>query len=177
MGREEEYVARARALQPRQLLDFWSRLMQSPTVEDWEPGRALEYFILRAFELEGARVVWPYTNELEQVDGALYVDGLSCIVECKHWSSLIDVTPIARLKLRLDRRPPGTLGLMFGVPGFTSKATEEVQLNPVRNVLLWEGSDITWALKRGLRIALNAKWRQAVENGLLLYDLEEEGSP
>ena len=114
------------------LINLWERVRDAGDVGSWPPGKAFEYLILRAFELEGARVVWPYRGWLEQVDGAVYVDGLSCLIECKHWKESLDFTPIARFKARVDRRPPATVGLLFSVSGFTMPALQEAHVQPVR---------------------------------------------
>ena len=56
-----------------ELLQLWSQIENGHTPA-WRDGEAFEYLILRAFELEGAEVVWPYTVQIqdtvvEQIDG------------------------------------------------------------------------------------------------------------
>ena len=150
--------------------------MQPGGMEGWEPGRALEYLVLRAFELEGAQVVWPYVSQWEQVDGGLYVDGLSVLLECKDWRRPVDVSAFARLKVRLDMRPAGVVGLLFSSTGFTDAVREHVQRNPQRNVLLWAGNEMPLALEWGMRERLRAKWRRAVEHGEMNYVPVEKGN-
>jgi hypothetical protein len=182
---EEEYVRRIRAMRRPALLKLWERLWSGRTLRGWPPGKAFELLVLRAFELEGAHIVWPYLSSriapldsiglVEQIDGAIYVDGMSCLVESKHQRMPIDFKPIARFKARLDRRPPGVTGLMFSVSGFTKPALLETCFHPIRNVLLWTGLDFDFALERGLRTGLRAKWRHAVERAvpdLALVDRE-----
>jgi hypothetical protein len=103
---------------------------------------------------------------MEQIDGAIYVDGMSCLVESKHQRSPVEFGPIARFKARLDRRSPGVTGLMFSVSGFTNPALLEAYIHPLRNVLLWGARDITSALHQGMRAGLQAKWRHAVERAV-----------
>ena len=69
----------------------WDRLKLVRVIEDilagakirgWPPGLALEHAILRAFELDGAEVTWPFVVELdgltvEQIDGAVHTVHLS----------------------------------------------------------------------------------------------------
>lgn len=74
----------------------------------------------------------------------------------------------------LDRRPPATAGLLFSASGFTVPAVHEAQVQPVRNVLLWAMSDVDLALRRGMRAALSIKWRKAVEEAEMDYELEGE---
>ena len=62
----------------------------------------------------------------------------------------VDFSPIAKFKVRVDRRPPAALGLMFSVNGFTEPALRESYAQPLRNVLLWHGRDISLALRAGM---------------------------
>lgn len=66
---------------------FWGKLIQREEIPGWPPGKALEYLILRAFELGGASVTCPYTVThsgmvVEQIDGTVYYEHLSCLIEC-----------------------------------------------------------------------------------------------
>ncbi|OJT25329.1 hypothetical protein BO221_12415 [Archangium sp. Cb G35] len=171
---EARYVDWVRSLGRAGLIELWTQVQEARDLWPWPPGRAFEYLILRAFQLEGARVIWPYWGQWEQVDGAVYVDGLSCLVECKHWQEPVDFSPIAKFKVRVDRRPPAALGLMFSVKGFTEPALREAYAQPLRNVLLWHGRDVSLALRGGMRAALGAKWRKAVEEAQVDYELKAE---
>lgn len=87
MPTEAEYEARVNTLDWDGLQTLWEAIERRDT-PDWEPGRAFEYLVLRAFQLDGAQVRWPYSvrlfeEEVEQIDGAIYHDGLSCLVESK----------------------------------------------------------------------------------------------
>jgi hypothetical protein len=169
---EERYVARIRALGKPELVDLWNKLVLATPVEGWEPGRALEHVVLRAFELEGAEVVWPYRNAREQVDGAVYVDGRMHLLESKDWSRLVDATPVARMKMMLEHRPHGVAGMIFSRGGFTEAAKYEVEFNPARNILLWRGSELSLALESSMMCAgLRIKWRHAMQHGNMDYEL------
>jgi hypothetical protein len=175
MGRERRYVEQIRVLDRLGLLRLWEWLQAGKPVDGWDEGKPFEYLVLRAFELEGAQVVWPYfANKFEQLDGAVFVDGMSCLIESKQHAGHLGFGPIARLKARLDRRPPGTLGLLFSAKGFTGPAIKESLLHPTRNVLLWTGTDLSQALMRGMRVGLQRKWRKAVEKATPDYDLREK---
>jgi hypothetical protein len=175
MGREHWYVEQIRTLDRLGLLRLWEWIQAGRPLDGWAEGKAFEYLILRAFELEEAQVVWPYfVSKFEQIDGAVFVDGLSCLIESKHQTHVLGFGPIARFKARLDRRPPAAIGLLFSVSGFTMPAVEEAMRHPTRNVLLWEGDDITYALLHGMRAALQLKWRKAVEKAVPDYELGKE---
>ncbi|WP_205525454.1 restriction endonuclease [Pyxidicoccus trucidator] len=160
-----------------ELLAFWGRVKRRERIEGWAPGRAFEFLMLRAFQLEGARVVWPYSSDLEQIDGGIYIDGLACLVEAKDHAEPIGFDAIAKLALRMQRRPASAVGLLFSTSGFTWPALKAVAVHPIRNVLLWSDTDIGLALNQGVRAALRRKWRGAVEAGVVDQPLSKEDVP
>jgi hypothetical protein len=42
-----------------------------------------------------------------------------------------------------DRRPPAALGLLFSVSGLKEPALRESYAQPLRNILLWHGRDVS----------------------------------
>jgi hypothetical protein len=167
------------------LRDLWSRVCQGETVPGWPPGLAFEHLLLRAFELEGATVVWPYQvrhegsrRPIEQIDGAVYVDGLGCLFEAKDHDNDVSFEPIAKLRSQLLRRPPAVIGIVFSRKGFTPAAKVLTRYMMPQTVLLWEGAEIAYALEReGMRATLRAKYRYAVEHGLPDYAPREGDIP
>ena len=168
---EEQYVATIAELDREGLLELWAQIQEGDT-PGWPPGKAFEYLVLRAFQLDGADVQWPYPvymgNMLtEQIDGAVYAEGLSCLIESKHHESSVDVTPIAKLQYQLKRRPSGTIGVVFAYRGFTGPALSLAQHSAPQTILLWTGSEVEYALNNGKMVAgLRLKYRYAVEYGL-----------
>jgi hypothetical protein len=62
-------------------------------------GKAFEYLIGRASELDGARMRWPYDTQIdwevvEQIDGEIVVGGLYCLIECQDESK--PLAPLAK---------------------------------------------------------------------------------
>jgi len=55
----EENRLRAREWGLAELWSLW-RQIREKQVKDWDVGKALEHLIIRAFELEGARVEYPF---------------------------------------------------------------------------------------------------------------------
>ncbi|QRN93398.1 restriction endonuclease [Archangium violaceum] len=166
MGREDAYKSRIKAMGWARLRTFHERLIQG-RVEGWEPGKAFEYLVLRAFELEGAEVTWPYIialsplepgGETEQIDGAVFVDGLACIVEAKDTTQSTSIVPIAKMRNQLLRRPASTIGLIFSRGGFSRSATTLVRFVAPQTILLWKGEEVAHALKhRAFRTTLHRK--------------------
>lgn len=60
-------------------------MIEAGNTPGWEPGKALEYFVLRAFQLEEAQVTFPYC------------DGLACLTECKDTAYRANIEPIAKM--------------------------------------------------------------------------------
>lgn len=172
----DNQVDRIRSLDRGEILKLWSRIKQghSELTEEWGAGRAFELLVVRAFELEGISVRWPYRvtypqrfGTMEQIDGALTLDGNSYILESKHLSEAAAIEAIAKLRFRLEGRPPGTMGLLFSVNNFTVPTEVFAQFASPLNVLLWSRSDLDVALPAGgMAEGLRAKYRFAVEEGL-----------
>lgn len=175
----DEYVARARKLDEAGLRELWHAIKARDT-PGWPAGKALEHLILRAFELDGAEVRWPYEVQLyddviEQIDGAIHVDGCSFLVETKDQVDVQNVEPLAKLRSQLLRRPAGTVGLVFSFSGFTSSAQILAGHMAPTTILLWHGAEIELAMRsrqvEPFRRGLRWKLRLAVEEGAAFSDL------
>ncbi len=122
-------------------------------------------------------MTWPYEVRrngvlLEQVDGAVYCDGVTCLIETKDQASPIDFMAISRMKVRLQRRPRTVIGAVFSTGEFTRTAVQLTESLPPPDVLLWDGVDIEWALlRRGMREGLRQKLRHAIEQGFADFRL------
>ncbi len=161
------------------LLDLWKGIELGNT-PGWEAGKALEYLILRAFQLEGAEVTWPYSvrvdgEEVEQIDGVVYSDGLACLIECKDTAERVSIEPIAKLRNQLLRRPATAIGSVFSRSGFTEPALTLAQFITPQTVLLWSGEEITYALENQYFCqALIKKYRFCIERGITYYNIKVE---
>jgi hypothetical protein len=176
----DEYTNRIRELQDTShLLEFWQSVCERSTPE-WEAGRAFEYLIIRAFEVEGARVRYPYevkgqSGVVEQIDGVLHLPEISALVESKDYQEPLGIEPIAKLRLRLERRPAAAIGVVFAAAGLTEPALEIARLGSPRNILIWQSEEITQALRRKCMVfGLRRKYDYAVEFGMPDYNLLEE---
>ena len=161
------------------LLNLWQSIEKGNT-PGWQPGRALEYLVLRAFQLEGATVRWPYSvdlddQEIEQIDGAIHSDGLDCVIECKDTAKPINIGPLAKLRNQLLRRPSATVGIFFSRSGFTDPAILVVCFMAPQTILLWNGYEIAYALQnRVMRRGLVAKYRHCVTHGFPTYVIKQK---
>lgn len=174
-----DYVQEIRKYDHTALQKLWQQVQDRNTPRKWKEGMAFEYLLLRAFELEGADIVWPYEvklegNVVEQIDGVIYSDNVSYLVEAKDHRDHIDFAPIAKLHNQLLRRPASVMGIVFSKHGFTEPAKILSRYTAPQRILLWEGEEISIALeKQQMRVGLKVKYRYAVERGLPDLHLEE----
>ncbi|MBV9109477.1 MAG: hypothetical protein JO306_08740 [Gemmatimonadetes bacterium] len=179
-ARESQDLEReARTWSREDLLRFWGRIKRRENIDGWPPGRAFEYLIIRAFDLEHAPVRWPYQvtypqrfGIVEQIDGVVYLGDRAFLVESKDVTEPMAVEAVARLRFRLEARPPGVLGVLFSVGGFTFPAEVFAQFASPLNVLLWSSDDLDYALANGSMLAgLRKKLEHATEEGMPLLRL------
>lgn len=173
-----DYIAKIKTADTAQLSRMLDDLDDGKPIRGWASGKAFEHIILHGFALEGADVRWPFEVRegkyaIEQIDGAVYCDGLACLIESKDYSEAINIEPVAKLRNQLARRPAGTLGLIFARNGYTPSAKYLVKTHMPLNILLWEFDELKSAIAaRSMRRALQTKFRAAVEKALPDYNIE-----
>jgi hypothetical protein len=180
---ESECKSKIMTYKREELFNLWQRRHDDNFLPDWPKGKFFEYAILREFELEGAKVRYPYntysTNDIgkqtiiEQIDGVIYIDGISALVESKDYSEqMIDIEPLAKLQVRLKRRPPTVIGCVFSATDFTWPAVALIETFMPNTILLWNKKDIEYCFKNqffteGLRL----KYKNVIEECNHIYDL------
>jgi len=135
--------------------------------------------VIRAFEIEGCLVRWPFAvtypqkfGTLEQLDGIVYFEGRAFLVESKDLSEPASIEAVAKLRFRLEGRPPGTMAILFSVTNFTLPTEVFTQFASPLNVLLWGREDLDHALSVGtMKEGLRKKLEYAIEFGLPLCPL------
>jgi len=180
---ESKNVARIFACQWPDLARLWSEI-ESGTAADWPPGKALEYLVLRAFQLEGAEIEWPYSVSLadvtrsdagsvvEQIDGFVMVDGLACLLECKDHKDPLNIDSIAKMRNLLLRRSAHAIGLVVSRSGFTEPAMLLARFLSPQAVLLWNGDEVAYAIEtKGFRRGLASKYKACLTKGLPDYHI------
>ena len=172
-----DYQKKIQKLSHAGLLSLWKKI-EAGTVSDWASGKAMEYLIVRAFELEKAEVRWPYEVSLggetvEQIDGIVHLNWGSFLVESKdHSTEKMDFAPIAKLRGQLTRRPSRAMGVIFSKSGFTPPAKILANHLPPPTILLWEGVELEYALKKQIMVkGLQEKLWHSIEHGLNDYNL------
>jgi hypothetical protein len=164
------------------LRGLWTQIRAGVPIGGWEGGEALEYLVIRAFELdpdESATVRYPYEvslfgGKVEEIDGAVHLPGISCLVESKDWAKNVPIGPIAKMRSQLLRRPAGTIGLVFSTSSFTEPGILLAHFTMPQAILLWSGYDLQVATDAGaISRFLRLKHRVCCENGIPDFDLRE----
>lgn len=133
---------------------FWENILQKNTPK-WDAGQAFEYLMLRAFEIEGAKVTWPYEVTLfgetvEQIDGAILIEstGLTAIFECKDRpNDNVNIEPVAKLRNQLLGRPSGCIRAVFCTKEFTEPAIILAHFLQPHSIILWERDSIEYCIE------------------------------
>lgn len=163
------------------LKDLWQKIKDNDTPE-WTSGKAFEYLIVRAFEIDGAKVRYPYSvpwniktqsgRDLEQLDGAIHYEHLSCLIESKDYKGNVNIEPIAKLRNQLMRRPAGVIGLVFSKQGFTDPARELAKYIAPQTILLWNRIEIDYIFDtQSICKELLTKYHFCIEYGLPDFDI------
>ncbi len=166
MASEDELKNKIQTYDWTELETLWKNIQKGNTL-GWASGKALEYFILRAFELEKAVVRYPYSvSNVEQIDGVIYIENIACIIECKDTTDPLNFEPIAKLRSQLMRRPSFVIGSIFSRSGFTSPALSLLSSIQPQTLLLWENDEINYCLKnKTFCTTLIKKYRAEIEYG------------
>ena len=160
----------------KDLVDMLDDLKAGNKLPAWPPGKAFEHIVLRAFDIEGATVIWPYSvylegKEIEQIDGAVYHGNISCLIEAKDRDQTEGIEPIAKLRNQLLRRPSGTIGLVFITSQFSVPAKMLTRMMNPLSILLWDYDELRNAVSnKSICAALSTKYMYAVELGMPDYD-------
>jgi len=174
---DEEYRQAIQLLNWKGLKQLWQVIQQKLAPPGWAAGKPFEYAVLRAFELDGATVRYPFTvtidgQTVEQVDGAVHIGALSCLVESKDLSLPVNFEPVAKLRSQLLRRPAATIGCIFTTSSFTAPALTLAKFLAPQTILLWEAAHLDYALRHE-RIAdlLVRKYQWCIETGEPDFDV------
>lgn len=168
-----EYRERSRQLSWEDLRLLWESVVAGVT-PDWDDGKALEHLVVRAFELGGLRVEYPYDvplagRPLEQIDGLAYLGEYAFLLECKDRDKA-DIEVIAKLHHQLLRRPLTAFEAVFVTGEFTQPALVLAGFSIPPRIVLWSRADIDAALAaRDFAGALRAKYEQLCKYGLPDY--------
>jgi hypothetical protein len=171
MTTPDEYEAEIKTYTWPKLKKLWQAIKNRDT-PGWEPGKAFESLILRAFQLNNAEIRWPYSvplfgEEVEQIDGSVRFGSLYALIESKDEAENITIAPIAKLRNQLLRRPAGTIGLLFSSGRFTAPAIQLAYFTLPQAILLWTGDEVEYALQKKKFVEFcEMKYRICIDTGM-----------
>jgi hypothetical protein len=182
---EDDYKDAIKKLDWDDLKKLWYERRDNPELQkQWKKGKFFEYAILRAFEIEGAEVKYPFSvpyplavddgkEIVEQIDGIIYEDGLTVLAESKDYEDdKIDIEPLAKLQVRLKRRPMPVIGCIFTATGFTLPAQILIESLMPHTILLWNYNDIKYCFDNHcFREGLRSKYRNVIEEANHMFNL------
>lgn len=181
MAEEDKYIKEISRYNQPGLFRLWKKHinnnLDATQKEFWKEGKLMEYVVLKAFELEGARVRWPYSvrlddgTQIEQIDGAVTIGSQIFLIECKDKDKGINIEPIAKMRNQLMRRPSSVVGCMFSRKGFTEPAVAMSRYIAPQTILLWDGQELDYCLEHSMMLeALDLKLHKAAEEFIYCYN-------
>jgi hypothetical protein len=165
------------------LNELWSKI-KALEANGLPLGRAFEYMVLRAFELDAenrAIVEYPYTVSLfdeqvvEQIDGFIGIpsSGIYAMAESKDQLENVSITPIYKLRGQLARRPSNLIGCFFSKSDYTHPAKLLSHFLFPQTILLWSRKDIDFCFENAYFVdAMETKYRFALKEGITNLDLK-----
>jgi hypothetical protein len=182
MESEAKYVQKIRDFKDLNALNgFWNKIKAGEPLRGWPAGFAFEYMILRAFEIDGAAVTYPYPVELfgkknvEQIDGLVSIENknLHVLVESKEWDRSIPFGPIAKIRSQLMRRPSALVGSIFTASKFSIETSILAHFLAPQTIMLWTVEDIEYCFENEYFVgSLEAKYHYALREGKPHLDLK-----
>lgn len=183
MASDDDYQKRVAAYTWDDIDELWLAISGGDT-PGWDDGKAFEFLVLRAFELSGAEVYWPYSvdfreaNNIEQIDGMIIVDELAALIESKDRSKKtgekknINFEPIAKMRSQLSRRPSNLIGCIFSAGGYTESAQILINFTKPETILSWSGSEVAYCIsRRNFTGFLKIKYRKCMQYGVHDFDI------
>lgn len=192
MAAEDKYIKEISKYNQHGLFKLWKEhldnSLDATQNEFWRDGKLMEYVVLRAFELEGAIIRWPYSIwmdgiQLEQIDGAITIGNQILLIESKDKDRGLNIEPIAKMRNQLLRRPSSVIGCVFSRNGYSEPAMALSRYMAPQTILLWDGNELCFCIEHKMMIdALNLKIHKAAEefdfcyNVYTYYQLQQLGS-
>ena len=100
-----DYSRAARAKLPKNVFDYYEGgALDEVTLREntagWDEGQALEHLVIRAFRLNKLEAEYPYDvppggKAIEQIDGLVYLNCYTFLIECKD-KETVDIEAIAK---------------------------------------------------------------------------------
>lgn len=136
-------------------------------------GYAFERLLSDLFRLHEYDFVSSYRTEVDQVDGALTVDGFTYLIEARWRQTPAVDGDLADLANKVSRRLVSTRGLFISMAGFREEVVSLYRLSHDSKLILMDGEDLAVVLDQRISLvdALKAKIQAASVDGAPLLRL------
>lgn len=140
-----------------------------------ERGRDFEAMLRAMFEEAGLDPRVGYRPTGEEVDGSIWLDGRTVLIEAKWTVAKHPASSIYQFKGKVDGKLVGTIGLFISINGFSKDAINALVAGKDVNIILAEGADIRAIAENRISVLdlLHGKLRAAGEEGTVYWPVEE----
>lgn len=137
-------------------------------------GRDFEKVLTAMFDEAGLQARLQYRPQGEEVDGSIWLDGRTILIEAKWTEQPHPASSIYQFKGKVDGKLVGTLGLFISINGFSKDAVDALVLGKELNVILADGVDMRALADNHISIVelLHRKLRAAGDEGNVNWTYE-----
>lgn len=105
-------------------------------------GKAFEGFLGDVFQNSGLRHKLSYRPKGEEIDGAIWWQLRTLLLEAKWYATPLPASSIYAFKGKVDGKFDGTLGIFISVSGYSKDCIDALSHGKNLNILLFDGDDV-----------------------------------
>lgn len=159
--------------------EYWKLLnlaADADAVEKRRRGFNFERMLNKLFTIEQLEPRTGYRPAGEQIDGSIYLDGRTYLLEAKWHADPLPASTLYQFKGNVEGKLSGTIGIFISMSGYAEDAVDALVLGKALNIILFDGRDMDAAINRGLGFTnvLKLKLRKAAEEGAIYFPSEGE---
>lgn len=128
-------------------------------------GRKFEKWLTKLLSHDHLDPRTSFRPKGEEVDGSFLHWGRYFLLEAKWWEQTVPASAIYQFKGKVDGKLVGTLGVFISMSGYSDDAVDALRVGKDLNVVLFDKSDMEYAVDVGFVGVLNFKLREAAERG------------
>lgn len=114
----------------------------APRQDKAQRGRDFEAVLSAMFDEAGLQPRLQYRPRGEELDGSIWLDGRTILIEAKWTEAPHPASSIYQFKGKVDGKLVGTLGLFISINGFSKDAVDALILGKELNIVLADGIDM-----------------------------------
>ncbi|MDO3679733.1 TOPRIM nucleotidyl transferase/hydrolase domain-containing protein [Paenibacillus ehimensis] len=139
-------------------------------------GFDFERMLNKLFTLEQLEPRTGYRPSGEQIDGSIYLDGRTYLLEAKWHADPQPASTLYQFKGKVEGKLAGTIGIFISMSGYAEDAVDALVLGKALNIILFDRRDLDAAICRGIgfKNVLKFKLRKAAEEGAIYFPSEGE---